>query len=168
RALAEQAARQAAEAANRLKDEFIAMVSHELRTPLNAIAGWAGLLHAGDVAAERLPKAFAAIHRNANILRELVEDLLDTSRMVSGKLRLASRETDVAGLVALEVEHMRETAAGRAVTISVEVEPCAALCDAERMQQVVSNLLGNAVKFSKLGGHIRVKLGAGADDFEIR
>jgi signal transduction histidine kinase len=167
RALAEQAGRQAAEAANRLKDEFIATVSHELRTPLNAISGWAGLLRAGDVADENLPKAFTAIQRNANILKDLVEDLLDTSRMVSGKLRLSRREADVAALVILEVELMRETAAARGVTIGVDAQPCPALCDPERMQQVVSNLLGNAVKFSRPGGHVEVTLTATVDELDL-
>jgi signal transduction histidine kinase len=167
RALTEQSARQAAETANRLKDEFIAMISHELRTPLNAILGWGSMLQSGKVNPASLSKAYDAIVRNATLQKDLVEDLLDTSRIVSGKLRLNPRPTDVAALVAAQAEAVRGASEARGVAIVCELQPCQAVCDPERLGQVVSNLLGNAVKFSPSGQHVQVQLSANADDFEI-
>ena len=167
RTLSEQAARTAAEAANRLKDEFIAVVSHELRTPLNAILGWADLLRAGKVAADGMPKAFEAIHRNAHVQKELVEDLLDVSRITSGKLRLERRPCDVAKLLADEAEAVRQVARVREVRVTTALEPCSAVCDADRLRQIVSNLLGNAIKFSPTGGQVELKLTTSADHFTI-
>jgi signal transduction histidine kinase len=167
RMMSEQAARTAAEAANRLKDEFIAVVSHELRTPLNAILGWADLLRAGKVAADAMPKAYDAIHRNAHIQRELVEDLLDVSRIASGKLRLDRKPCDVAALTAQEVESMRQAAQLREVTLEVSLEPCSAVCDGDRVQQIVSNLLGNAIKFSPAGATVSLQLTTDAEHFTI-
>ncbi|MCU1279861.1 MAG: response regulator receiver sensor hybrid histidine kinase [bacterium] len=167
RVLSEQAARTAAESANRLKDEFIAVVSHELRTPLNAILGWAELLRAGKVAGDTMPKAFDAIHRNAHAQKELVEDLLDISRITSGKLRLERKACDVAALIADEAESARQAARARDVGIELALEPCRAVCDPERLKQIVSNLVGNAVKFSAAGGQIELRLTTAADHFTL-
>jgi signal transduction histidine kinase len=168
RLLAEQSARQAAEAANHLKDEFIAMVSHELRTPLNAIVGWTELMRAGRVAPDAMAKAIDAIHRNANAQRELIEDLLDVSRIVSGNLRLNRATCDVAEVVTTEAEAARRLAAERAITVAATTQPCLAVCDGERLHQIVSNLVGNAVKFSVPSGRVEIHLQTEGDHFELR
>ena len=159
----EQAARAAAEAANRTKDEFLATVSHELRTPLNAMLGWGEMLRTGKLGElpERAHKAVEAIVRNARAQNRLVEDLLDVSRIVVGKLRLRPAPYDVAEVVRGAAETVRQSASARDVTLELTTtdgEPLVAVCDAQRVQQVAWNLLWNAVKFSPPGSRVEVSI----------
>ena len=161
RALAEiDTARQAAEEASRLKDEFIAALSHELRTPLQPILGWTEVLrrHSGidDVTA----RALEAIRRNVRHQVRLVDDLLDLSRIVHGKLALRFEAFDVREQIRLAVEAFEEAASLKRVRISAELPPAAVPMwgDGERIHQIVTNLVSNAVKFTPAGGHIDVRL----------
>jgi PAS domain S-box-containing protein len=155
---AERAARAEAELASRMKDEFLATVSHELRTPLNAILGWSQI--ARTHAQSKLNGMLETIERNARVQAKLIEDVLDISRIVSGKLRLDFVPTDFAQVVADTVDAMRPTAAAKGVELGYR--PCAggaALSgDAQRLQQVVWNLISNAIKFTPSGGSVLVAL----------
>jgi signal transduction histidine kinase len=151
-------ARAAAEAANRLKDEFLATLSHELRTPLNAIVGWTSMLTRGQVEPARMPRVFEALDRNAQAQAQLIADVLDVSRIVTGKLQLQLSVVDVCDLVAQAAESVRATAGEKNIHLAVETEShqCWVRADAGRLQQVVWNLLSNALKFTAAGGSIRV------------
>jgi PAS domain S-box-containing protein len=150
--------RQRAEEANRAKDEFLSVASHELRTPLNAILGWARLLSAGSVPEDRREHALRVIERNAVAQVQLVEDILDVSRIITGKLRLEIGPTDVAQVVDAATDVVRPAAAAKGVRLHVVVDPDATMmmADAARLQQVIWNLLANAVKFTPAGGDVRV------------
>ncbi len=151
------AARTAAEAANRLKDEFLAMLSHELRTPLNAIVGWTSLLTRGLVEPHRLPYVYETLERNARVQTQLIADVLDVSRITSGKLEMRLETLDLGDLVAQAVETVWGAAAAKGVQLTVASTPsCAVRADAERLQQVVWNLLSNAIKFTPAGGAVAV------------
>ncbi len=153
--VAEQQARKDAEAANRLKDEFLATMSHELRTPLNAILGWASILRRSARDAEGLERGLATIERNALAQARLIEDVLDVSRIISGKLRLDVRRVDLVAIANAALDVVRPAAAARRIRLSVEhgPEPTVDLVgDADRLQQVVWNLLSNAVKFTPADG----------------
>jgi signal transduction histidine kinase/CheY-like chemotaxis protein len=157
---AEQEARAIAEAANRAKDDFLAMLSHELRTPLTAIIGWIGVLRRQRFEDERLGYALDVIGRNAHTQRRLVDDLLDVSRIVAGKSSLEKLEVDLLQVVEDGVEDARESTAAKSLTIATRLEaadPCV-LGDPHRLQQVVANLLSNAIKFTPPGGRIDVEL----------
>ena len=157
--LREQAARAEAEAANRLKDEFLSTLSHELRTPLTSIIGWTNLMRAGKVGGEVQAQALETIERNAKIQSRLIDDLLDLSRVVSGKLLLDTREVDLASVVADSVEVVRPAAAAKGISLALECEPGLRISgDAARLQQVAWNLLSNAVKFTPEGGSVRALL----------
>jgi PAS domain S-box-containing protein len=149
-----------ATAANRAKDEFLATLSHELRTPLNAVLGWARMLRAGTLSASKLPRAFDVIERNAAAQLDLVEDLLDMSRIITGKFRLDVVPIDLAAVIEAAVEAIQPaaTAKGIAVTVDVEESYCTVLGDSARLQQVVWNLLSNAIKFTPRGGRVRIAL----------
>jgi signal transduction histidine kinase/ActR/RegA family two-component response regulator len=150
-------ARAAAEAANRLKDEFLATLSHELRTPLNAIVGWTSMLRRGEVDTSRMPRVFDALDRNAQAQAQLIADVLDVSRIVTGKLQLQIATVDLCDLVAQATESVRAAATGKGVSLAVEEMPeCLVRGDAGRLQQVAWNLLSNAVKFTPGGGTIHV------------
>jgi PAS domain S-box-containing protein len=151
----ERAARQDAEEANRAKDEFLATVSHELRTPLNAILGWSSILRRKDVP-EDIERALTVIERNARAQARLIEDLLDMSRILSGKLRLEVRPTDVALAIADAIEAVRLAADAKGIALEsrVDDEVGTILADPDRLQQIVWNLLSNAVKFTPKGGHV--------------
>ncbi|WP_437326359.1 PAS domain-containing hybrid sensor histidine kinase/response regulator [Sorangium sp. So ce381] len=153
----EQRARQHAEQLNRLKDEFLATVSHELRTPLQSILGWARILRTGEVDAESLERGLATIERNAKAQSQLIEDVLDASTIIAGKLQLRTDPVDVRQVLAAALDLVRPAALakGVAVDISVADDVGIFLGDAERLQQVVWNLLTNAVKFTPSGGHVR-------------
>jgi PAS domain S-box-containing protein len=155
---AEAAAREA-EAAGRLKDEFLATVSHELRTPLNAILGWSSVLKARAEPA-LVAKGVAVINRNAAAQSKIIEDILDVSRIITGKLRLELRPVDLVGIVGDAIEVVRPSALAREIRIGFErpAEPAFLVGDTERLQQVMWNLLSNAVKFTDPGGHVEVKL----------
>ncbi len=154
------AAREAAERASRAKDEFIAVVSHELRTPLTAILGWSRLLSGGDMSAEETAEAIAVIQRNALSQAQLVEDLLDISRIISGKLRLDLRAADLPAVVQEAVRTIQPTADNKSVRVECMVDPRAGPVsgDPDRLRQVVWNLLTNAVKFTPKGGKVQVRL----------
>jgi PAS domain S-box-containing protein len=157
----EQAARAEAERANRLKDEFLATLSHELRTPLTAILGWARMLSDGFVREEMRSDALGIIYRNARSQAQLIDDLLDVSRIITGKLRIEVRPVDLAPVVEAAVAVVRPAASAKRVQLQTVFEPGTGLIagDPERLQQVVWNLLSNAVKFTPNGGRVQVRLG---------
>jgi PAS domain S-box-containing protein len=157
---AEQKARSQAEAANRIKDEFLAVLSHELRTPLNPILGWAKLLQKGKLNQAKTTQALATIERNAKLQSELIEDLLDVSRILQGKLSLNARPVDLADTIRAAVETVRLAAEAKSIQMQVKLDPHVRLVsgDANRLQQVIWNLLSNAVKFSPLGGKVLLQL----------
>jgi signal transduction histidine kinase/ActR/RegA family two-component response regulator len=156
----EQQARAAAEAANRAKDEFLAVVSHELRTPLNAVYGWARLLQAGQIRDEQAERALDAIVRNANAQVQLIDDLLDVSRVVSGKMRLDVRPVDLRTVIEGALDAVRPAAEAKAIRLQSVLDPRAAPItgDPGRLQQVIWNLLMNAVKFTPKDGRVQVHL----------
>ena len=152
-------ARAGAEAANRLKDEFLATLSHELRTPLNAILGWTSMLTRGQIESSRMPRVFEALDRNAQSQAQLIADVLDVSRFITGKLQLQLTIVDMCDLVAQATESVRGAAAGKDIQLSIEEMPgCLVRGDAGRLQQVVWNLLSNAIKFTPPGGAIRISV----------
>jgi signal transduction histidine kinase/ActR/RegA family two-component response regulator len=151
------ALRAEAEAANRAKDEFLATVSHELRTPLTAILGWASILAEAPQQA-RFEKGIAVIERNALAQAKIIDDILDVSRIISGKLKIHVRPVDLATVVEAAVESVRTASIAREVDLRVDVEPGLRLVgDEDRLQQVVWNLLSNAVKFTPAGGEVVVR-----------
>jgi len=156
----EQLARQQAEAASRMKDEFLAIVSHELRTPLNAILGWSKLLEEGNLDSETAHRALNVISRNAQSQAQLIDDILDVARMVRGKLRLNRIPVNLLHLLSAELESMQPAAEAKKVQLKGQLpsSPCMVLGDAERLQQVIRNLLSNAIKFTPEGGTVDVSL----------
>ena len=153
-------AREDAETANRLKDEFLATLSHELRTPLNAILGWTTMLRDGNVQPEHVMRALDTIRRNATAQVQIVNDLLDTSRIVRGTVQLSPRLMPLAPLLMLAVESITPAAEAKGVTISTSLEsaPVYVWADHERLQQVFWNLFSNAVKFTPSGGRVEVRM----------
>ncbi|NDJ18007.1 ATP-binding protein [Myxacorys almedinensis] len=156
----EQAARAAAERANRIKDEFLAVVSHELRTPMNPILGWARLLHQGRLSAEKTETAIATIERNAKLQVQLIDDLLDVSRILRGKMSLAIAPVNLAAVISGAIETVRLAAEAKSLSIHITgAKPGVTVNgDPGRLQQVVWNLLSNAVKFTPEGGQITIDL----------
>ncbi|APR78730.1 Chemotaxis protein methyltransferase CheR [Minicystis rosea] len=156
----EQDARREAEAASHLKDEFLAIVSHELRTPLTAILGWAKVLRSDRGSSVDVPRALATIERNALAQARLVDDLLDVSRIVTGKLRLDVRALDLRSIIVAAVDAMRPAAEAKEIVIDVDLAgaPSTFSGDAGRLQQVVSNVLSNAVKFTPGRGRVTVRM----------
>ena len=156
-----QAARDAAETANRLKDEFLATLSHELRTPLNAIVGWTQILRDPATRAEDLQEGLDTIERNAKVQAQLIEDLLDVSRIISGKLRLDVLPVDMAAVIRAAVGSVAPAADAKDVRIEQDLDAGVTTAihgDPNRLQQVVWNLLSNAVKFTPRGGRVSVSL----------
>jgi CheY-like chemotaxis protein/nitrogen-specific signal transduction histidine kinase len=156
----EQAARREAEQANRIKDEFLATLSHELRTPLTAIVGWTHLLSTGKVDAARYPQAFETILRNAKSQAHLIEDLLDVSRIITGKLRLDARPFDLRAVIEAAVSSVRLAAQAKGIRLESMLDPHPGQVsgDPDRLQQVVWNLLSNAIKFTPREGRVQVCL----------
>ncbi|MBD1853054.1 PAS domain S-box protein [Leptolyngbya sp. FACHB-711] len=156
----EQAARQQAETANRIKDEFLAVLSHELRSPLNPILGWTRLLRTRAFDAVTTDRALETIERNAKLQTQLIEDLLDVSRILRGKMSLQMTPIDLVNVVEAAIETVQLAAEAKA--IQIEFAPLPALYqitgDAARLQQIAWNLLSNAVKFTPNGGRVEVKL----------
>jgi signal transduction histidine kinase/ActR/RegA family two-component response regulator len=146
--------------ANRLKDEFLATLSHELRTPLNAVLGWTRVLRATAVSPETGERALESIERNARAQARLIEDLLEVSRIVTGKLRLNVRPSDLSAIVDSAVEVVQPAAAAKRIALSsrIAARPAMTSGDPDRLQQVVWNLLSNAVKFTPPGGDIEIAL----------
>jgi PAS domain S-box-containing protein len=155
-----QAARRAAEEASRLKDEFLATVSHELRTPLTAILGWAHLLRAGQLDNKGAQNALETIERNARSQSQLIDDLLDVSRIITGKLRLDVRQIDPASFIDAAIESLRPAADAKGVRLQrvIDTGVSSIAGDPSRLQQVVWNLLSNAIKFTSKGGRVQVRL----------
>ena len=153
----EKALRAKAEEANRLKDEFLATVSHELRTPLTAIMGWAHMLESDSLDAEMVRHAVKVIRRNAEQQRQIVEDILDVSRIVTGKLRLESGLVELTLVVRAALDTIAPAAEAKSIRLHASLDPAALVTgDPARLQQVVWNLLSNAVKFTPPGGEVRV------------
>lgn len=165
----EKLARNDAERANRLKDEFLATISHELRNPLNAILGWSHMLLNGNLTPANATRAVETIHRNAQSQTQLVADLLDVSRIISGKLRLDVRTVDLANIVNAAVDSIRPAADAKGIRLQLMLDPAAGPIsgDADRLQQIVWNLLTNAVKFTPKDGRIQVMLQRVASHVEI-
>ena len=153
-------AREDAETANRLKDEFLATLSHELRTPLNAILGWTTMLRDGNVQPRQVMRALDTIHRNATAQVQIVNDVLDVSRIVRGNVQLSPRLMSLGPLLTLAVESISPTAEAKGVAISTMLgsESAFVWADHDRLQQVFWNLLSNAVKFTASGGRVEVRM----------
>ena len=166
---AEQRAREMADTANRTKDEFLATVSHELRTPLTAILGWSKMLKGGALDDDKRARATETIERNAASMSQLIEDLLDVSRIVSGKLRIEVHAVDLVTVIAAALESVQPAAEAKGIAVLRELEPSAVrvLGDAARLQQVVWNLVNNAVKFTPRGGKVTVALGSDDDNATV-
>jgi signal transduction histidine kinase len=166
----ESRARQQAEEASRLKEEFLATVSHELRTPLNAVVGWSRLLNSGQLDADGTRHAVEVIERNAASQRQIIEDLLDVSRIVSGKLRISTQPVDLLLIIHAAIDAVQPAAEAKEIQIATHVtDPDAIVrADNERLQQVFWNLLANAVKFTPAGGTVDVYLERNGPLAEIR
>ena len=156
----ERAARSEAERANHMKDEFLATLSHELRTPLNAVLGWAAALRAGHSLTEELEQGLETIERNARVQAQIIEDLLDMSRIISGKVRLDVQRLDLPAVVAEAIDTVRASASAKGVRLQAIIDPLntPVTGDPNRLQQVFWNLLSNAVKFTPKGGRVQVLL----------
>jgi signal transduction histidine kinase/ActR/RegA family two-component response regulator len=156
----EQSAREAAEAASRIKDEFLAVVSHELRSPLNPILGWSKLLRSRQLDAEKTDRALEVIERNAQMQAQLINDLLDVSRILRGKLSLDTHPVDLVVTIQAAMETVRLAAEAKSIQINTQFEPDVGQVagDVGRLQQVIWNLLTNAVKFTSEGGRVDIRL----------
>jgi PAS domain S-box-containing protein len=165
-----QEAREQAEIASRAKDEFLAVVSHELRTPLNAILGWTQMLRTGVVEERARPRALETIERNARAQTQLVEDILDVSRIVAGKLRVNIQKTDLNAVARAALEAVRPAAEGKGVELVSKLCPEAAdfFGDPDRIQQIIWNLLANAIKFTPPDGRVELSLARVESQIEIR
>jgi signal transduction histidine kinase/CheY-like chemotaxis protein len=152
----ERAARADAQAANAFKDEFLAMVSHELRTPLTSILGWVHLARQGRLDPEGMERALVSIEHSAGAQRRLIEDLLDATRSMKGTMRLSATDVRLDALVRTGIESIRPAAEEKGIEIEEDLEPVTLRGDADRLQQVVANLVGNAVKFTPRGGRVTV------------
>jgi len=155
----EQRARRQAEAADRLKDEFLATVSHELRTPLSAILGWAAMLNMDELDEKTTRVALSTIERNAKAQAGIISDILDVSSIMTGKLRIEARAVELAAIVCSAVETLQLAARAKGLSLSVSLDSdCSVIGDPDRLQQIVWNLVSNAIKFTPNGGMARVRL----------
>jgi signal transduction histidine kinase/CheY-like chemotaxis protein len=166
----ELAARAEAETANRMKDEFLATVSHELRTPLNVIIGWSHMLRHDHLDEATMAHAFETIERNAQSQAQLIEDILDVSRVITGKLLLNIGPVDVAAVINAAIDCVQLAADAKGIQLEVTLAPSARHIsgDAGRLQQVVWNLLANAIKFTPAGGRVSVRLERAGRNAQIR
>jgi len=167
--LREKSLRQQAEKASRLKDEFLATVSHELRTPLNSILGWSQLLNLGKLDDEEAKGALETIHRNARSQAQLIDDLLDTSRLITGNIQLELSPTSIPPLINSAIEMIKPAAASKSIEVHTDFSSdiSSITCDSQRLQQMIWNLLTNAVKFTPRGGNINVGLSRNDGAIEI-
>ncbi|MGH8229220.1 MAG: hybrid sensor histidine kinase/response regulator [Steroidobacteraceae bacterium] len=167
---AERTRRAEAERASRLKDEFLSTLGHELRAPLNAILGWARLLESGRLAQDEIRRGGETIARNVRALAQLVDDLLDLSGMVSGKIRLDAEETDIGEIVEAAIDTLQGTADAKGVSLRKSVPGTSSLVfgDPHRLQQIVWNMLSNAIKFTPRNGIVTVTLALAQDCWEVR
>lgn len=165
----ESAARASAEESNRLKDEFLATVSHELRTPLTAILGWSRMLQGDSLETDMAARAIETIKRNAKAQAQIIDDILDVSRIITGKLYLELHPIELAPILESAINVVRPTAEAKGIEIEIsfEPEPAAVSGDANRLQQVFWNLLSNAVKFTPAGGKVRIGLRQVNSEVEI-
>ena len=165
----EQKLRQQAEEANRLKDDFLAFTSHELRTPLNAIVGWTTLLRSGKADQQLVAKGLEVIQRNALLQSKMIEELLDVSRIVAGKIALDNQLLEMASVIEDAVNSLRPVADAKQITIFLDIHPKlgSMIGDASRLQQIICNLLSNSVKFTPAGGHIIVTADRAGSDIEL-
>ncbi|HZF10923.1 MAG TPA: ATP-binding protein [Thermoanaerobaculia bacterium] len=170
RTAAEREARRRAEEANRVKDEFLSTVSHELRTPLHAILGWTFLLGKGHLDEDAAQRALATIERSAKAQGQIIDDLLDVSRIITGKLLLQPQRVDLVQIVQAALDAVRPAAEAKEIRLLARLAPEAARAtgDPNRLQQVVWNLLSNAVKFTPRQGEVEVALARTASQVEIR
>ena len=156
----EQVARGAAESINRLKDEFLATLSHELRTPMNAILGWAHMLESGAMSRDKVARAASVIKSNSKAQVQLIEELLDVSRMIGGRITLVPETVDVRSIVEAVLESARPDADAKGLRLDAVLHPMPPLvADKGRLRQIVWNIVSNALKFTPQGGEIRVELG---------
>jgi PAS domain S-box-containing protein len=164
-----QAARAEADAANGIKDEFLATVSHELRTPLSAILGWSQMLTSGNLDEQESTRAVETILRNARAQKEIIDDLLDISRIITGKLRLDVRSVEMDRIIEAVVEGVRPAADARKIHLQTEIDPRIGPIsgDPDRLQQIIWNLLSNAIKFTPQGGRVEVRLERSDSQVEI-
>ncbi|HYP50279.1 MAG TPA: ATP-binding protein, partial [Pyrinomonadaceae bacterium] len=165
----ERRARSEAESANRLKDEFLATVSHELRTPLNAILGWSAMLNRGNLEEDAKRTALEVIERNAKAQAEIISDILDVSRIITGKLRIKAEPIEPAQIVEAAIETLRPAIDAKAIDLRVSLDANAGFVsgDADRLQQIIWNLLSNAIKFTPEKGRIEVDLKRDDSHLEI-
>lgn len=166
----EKTLREQAEKASRLKDEFLATVSHELRTPLNAILGWGQMLNTGKLTDADRDRALETIYRNAKSQAQLIDDLLDTSRLITGNLRLNLSPTSVVKVIESALDVVRPAAAAKKINLSAvynsKIETVT--CDSHRLQQMIWNLLTNAVKFTPNGGNVEIALEQSGNNIQIK
>ncbi len=167
--VSEKEARERAERETRMKDEFLATLSHELRTPLNAILGWSNILRGSD-RPEDIAEGLAVIERNARAQAQIIEDLLDMSRIISGKVRLDVQQLDLAAVITAAIESINPMAAAKQITIDTKLDPAAGAIsgDPSRIQQVLWNLLTNALKFTPRDGRVAVELERVESHVEVR
>jgi signal transduction histidine kinase/CheY-like chemotaxis protein len=164
-----QAARALAEAANGLKDEFLATLSHELRTPLTAIVGWAELLHRGKLSPDEATRAVDTIIRNATAQNQIIDALLDVSRIITGKLQLDLRPVDIAAVVNAAIGTVTPAASAKGIRLQLIQNPAGSyvMGDPERLQQVFWNLFSNAIKFTPKNGRVRVSVESVGSNVEV-
>jgi PAS domain S-box-containing protein len=165
----EREARAQAERASRMKDEFLATLSHELRTPLNAVLGWANILRHGNLQGEELKQGLDIIERNARVQAQIIEDLLDMSRIISGKVRLDVQWIDLSAVLNESIETLRSTAQAKGVYLQAWLDPFARPIygDPNRLQQVFWNLLNNAIKFTPKDGKVEVLLKHASTEVQV-
>jgi CheY-like chemotaxis protein len=165
----EKTLREQAEEASRLKDEFLATISHELRTPLNSILGWGQIIQEGKLSPDEQKNALETIHRNAKSQAQLIDELLDTSRLITGNLRLDLSPTPVIPTIetAIEVVHPATDAKNISISTDFSSDVESIICDPHRLQQMIWNLLTNAVKFTPKGGSVNVKYQRSGDHVQI-
>jgi PAS domain S-box-containing protein len=166
----EQVARASAEVANRSKDEFLAMVSHELRSPLNAILGYSRMLRSGPVDRDAISKVTAVIERNAKAQLQIIEDLLDSARIITGKLRIELEPIDLVPALEAALDTVRPTAEAKGISLAANFGPSpeVTLGDSTRLQQVVWNLLSNGIKFTPEGGRVELRMESDANHIRIK
>jgi PAS domain S-box-containing protein len=170
RLIREQVARQEAERANQMKDEFLAILSHELRTPLNAILGWSRLLRVKKFDEETIDKALETIERNAKSQSQLIEDILDVSRILRGKLNLNKHPIRLESVIELAIDSLQPLAEDKSIVLELTRSPNvgAVIGDSDRLQQIVWNLLSNAIKFTPEEGKVEVRLESVGDEAQIQ
>ncbi|WP_445172462.1 response regulator [Microcoleus sp.] len=169
RLIREQVARQEAERANQMKDEFLAILSHELRTPLNAILGWSRLLRVKKFDEETIDKALETIERNAKSQAQLIEDILDVSRILRGKLNLNKHPIRLESVIELAIDSLQPLAEEKSIALELTSSPNVGqvIGDSDRLQQIVWNLLSNAIKFTPEEGKVEVRLESVGDEAQI-